>query len=134
MYPELEAGFDRIAQIAYAEEEAFRRTLAAGTTILDTAVARTKGGGGTTHGLAGHTMAFLVDQVPVADFEADVQTGVVPTTVVFTDLSSGVPTSWLWDFGDGSTSTSQNPSHTYTVAGGVNACCRSRKSISLFSR
>ena len=35
-YPELEAGFDRIAQIAYAEEEAFRRTLAAGTTILDT--------------------------------------------------------------------------------------------------
>ena len=35
-YPELETGFDRIAQIAYAEEEAFRRTLAAGTTILDT--------------------------------------------------------------------------------------------------
>ncbi len=34
-YPELEAGFDRIGQIAYAEEEAFRRTLAAGTTILD---------------------------------------------------------------------------------------------------
>lgn len=47
-YPELEAGFDRISQIAYAEEEAFRRTLASGTTILDTAVARTKSGGGTT--------------------------------------------------------------------------------------
>lgn len=45
-YPELAAGFDRIAQIAYAEEEAFRRTLAAGTTILDTAVARTKQAGG----------------------------------------------------------------------------------------
>ena len=41
-YPELETGFDRIAQIAYAEEEAFRRTLASGTTILDTAVARTQ--------------------------------------------------------------------------------------------
>lgn len=39
----LATGFDRIAQIAYAEEDAFRRTLAAGTTILDTAVARTKG-------------------------------------------------------------------------------------------
>ena len=39
-YPELEAGFDRISQIAYAEEEAFRRTLASGTTILDTAVAQ----------------------------------------------------------------------------------------------
>ncbi|MGL5911434.1 MAG: alanine--tRNA ligase [Phycicoccus sp.] len=45
-YPELEAGFERIAQIAYAEEEAFRRTLAAGTTILDTAVSRTKEAGG----------------------------------------------------------------------------------------
>lgn len=47
-YPELATGFDRIAQIAYAEEEAFRRTLAAGTTILDTAVARTKEAGGAT--------------------------------------------------------------------------------------
>jgi alanyl-tRNA synthetase len=46
-YPELETGFDRISQIAYAEEEAFRRTLASGTTILDTAVARTKQEGGT---------------------------------------------------------------------------------------
>src|SRR5699024_10896733 len=36
-YPELQTGFDRIAQIAYAEEQAFRRTLAQGTTILDTA-------------------------------------------------------------------------------------------------
>ena len=47
-YPELESGFGRISQIAYAEEEAFRRTLAAGTTILDTAVARTKQTGGAT--------------------------------------------------------------------------------------
>lgn len=47
-YPELESGFDRISQIAYAEEDAFRRTLAAGTTILDTAVTRTKSSGGTT--------------------------------------------------------------------------------------
>src|SRR5690606_11237429 len=37
-YPELEADFARISQIAYAEEEAFRRTLASGTTILDLAV------------------------------------------------------------------------------------------------
>ena len=44
-YPELEAGFDRIATVAYAEEEAFRRTLAAGTTILDTAVRETRQAG-----------------------------------------------------------------------------------------
>src|SRR5699024_5498795 len=44
-YPELERDFERISTIAYAEEEAFRRTLASGTTILDTAVAETKRGG-----------------------------------------------------------------------------------------
>ena len=45
-YPELDKQFDKIAQIAYAEEDAFRRTLVSGTTILDTAVARTKADGG----------------------------------------------------------------------------------------
>ena len=44
-YPELERDFERISTIAYAEEDAFRRTLASGTTILDTAVAETKSGG-----------------------------------------------------------------------------------------
>ncbi len=47
-YPELERDFGRISQIAYAEEEAFRRTLASGTSILDVAVAKTKAGGGDT--------------------------------------------------------------------------------------
>ena len=37
-------------------------------------------------------------------------------TVNFTDSSSGA-TSWAWDFGDGNTSTSQNPSHTYQANG-----------------
>ncbi|MGL4173436.1 MAG: alanine--tRNA ligase [Actinomycetota bacterium] len=46
-YPELTPAYDRIAQIAGAEEETFRRTLSAGTTILDTAVRRTKASGGT---------------------------------------------------------------------------------------
>ncbi|MDM7831235.1 alanine--tRNA ligase [Cellulomonas edaphi] len=41
-YPELATNFDRISQVAYAEEDAFRRTLVAGTTILDTAVASAK--------------------------------------------------------------------------------------------
>ncbi len=44
-YPELRRDWQRISDIAYAEEESFRRTLAAGTTLLDTAVARTKAGG-----------------------------------------------------------------------------------------
>ena len=44
-YPELRTDFERISQVAYSEEEAFRRTLASGTTILDTAVARVKSAG-----------------------------------------------------------------------------------------
>jgi len=42
-YPELAQNFERISRIAYAEEDAFRRTLVAGTTILDTAVQELKG-------------------------------------------------------------------------------------------
>lgn len=36
--------------------------------------------------------------------------------VSFTDGSAGNPTSWAWDFGDGGSSTTQNPSHSYTMA------------------
>ncbi|AMM20907.1 alanine--tRNA ligase [Frondihabitans sp. PAMC 28766] len=41
-YPEVETDYDRISRLAFAEEETFLRTLAAGTTILDTAVDETK--------------------------------------------------------------------------------------------
>ncbi|MFX4273185.1 alanine--tRNA ligase [Propionibacteriaceae bacterium Y1685] len=47
-YPEVAGDFDRISQIAYAEEEAFARTLTSGTQIFDTAASRVKSGGGTT--------------------------------------------------------------------------------------
>ena len=53
---------------------------------------------------------------PVADFSADSTSGFTPLTVNFSDLSSNGPTSWSWDFGDGGSSTEQNPSHTYTIA------------------
>jgi alanyl-tRNA synthetase len=46
-YPEVAGEFGRISTYAYAEEEAFRHTLRAGTTILDTAVAETRAAGGT---------------------------------------------------------------------------------------
>ena len=38
-------------------------------------------------------------------------------TVNFTDNSSPAASTWAWDFGDGGTSTQQNPSHTYTAIG-----------------
>jgi PKD repeat protein len=53
----------------------------------------------------------------VANFSADPLSGDAPLDVQFTDLSTGNPTSWLWDFGDGETSTEQNPLHTYAEAG-----------------
>ena len=47
-YPELERDWHRISETAYAEEDAFRRTLVSGTTILDTAVARAREAGSST--------------------------------------------------------------------------------------
>jgi len=44
-------------------------------------------------------------------------------TVTFTDSSTGENiTSWLWDFGDGNTSTEQNPVYTYDTSGLFNVC------------
>jgi len=57
---------------------------------------------------------------PTADFSGTPTSGNAPLTVQFTDLStagSSPITDWLWVFGDGSTSTSQNPSHIYTTGG-----------------
>lgn len=54
---------------------------------------------------------------PVADFDATPRTGSAPLTVQFSDLSTNNPTSWSWTFGDGGTSTDQNPSYEYTTAG-----------------
>jgi PKD repeat protein len=54
---------------------------------------------------------------PVADFTADTAGGPAPLTVQFTDASTGAPTAWQWDFGDGATSTQQSPSHVYATAG-----------------
>ncbi|MGI8702835.1 MAG: alanine--tRNA ligase [Nocardioidaceae bacterium] len=47
-YPELDAQWDRIAGIAYAEEQAFRQTLKAGTAIFDLAAERTQRAGTAT--------------------------------------------------------------------------------------
>jgi PKD repeat protein len=40
-------------------------------------------------------------------------TGAPPLSVQFTDLTTGYPTKWKWNFGDGMLSTMQNPLHVY---------------------
>ena len=59
----------------------------------------------------------MSDCPPIAQFSASPLTGKRPLTVQFTDESADFLESWLWDFGDGETSTNQNPSHTYSSAG-----------------
>jgi len=58
--------------------------------------------------------------IPLAcDFEGSPRTGYAPLNVQFTDLTTGTADTWQWnwDFGDGATSTAQNPTHTYIAAG-----------------
>ncbi len=50
---------------------------------------------------------------PVAGFYGYPTSGVAPLSVNFTDTSANSPTHWSWNFGDGGTSTTQNPTHLY---------------------
>ena len=54
---------------------------------------------------------------PAIDFTATPVHGIAPLTVNFTDETTGSPSAWSWDFGDGGKSTAQNPSHTYQSSG-----------------
>lgn len=53
---------------------------------------------------------------PIAAFSAS-PTVTCDGMVQFTDLSTNLPTSWSWTFGDGGTSTVQDPTHTYSAFG-----------------
>ena len=68
------------------------------------------------------TNYITVFPAPVAAFTANMTLSCVPATIQFTDQSTtpagaGTITSWSWNFGDGGTSTVQNPSHTFTASG-----------------
>ena len=56
-------------------------------------------------------------ELPGADFIANQSSGVVPLAVQFTDTSTGIPATWLWDFGDGTIASTQHPIHTFTSPG-----------------
>ncbi len=54
---------------------------------------------------------------PVASFSSNVTSGYTRSSVAFTDTSTRSPTSWYWNFGDGTYSVQQNPVHAYNKAG-----------------
>ena len=64
-----------------------------------------------------YIIASCVLNAPVASFSASATSGNVPLNVSFADQSTGSPTSWNWNFGDGNTSTDKNPVHTFNKSG-----------------
>ena len=77
----------------------------------------TNAAGSNTITRTGYITVSKSDSAPVANFVANVTSGTIPLSVQFVDSSTNTPTSWVWSFGDGGSSTLQNPSHTYTSAG-----------------
>jgi len=73
--------------------------------------------GGPTTATSTVTVSPPVVPLPLASFIATPLSGVAPLRVDFADTSTGDPTSWVWDFGDGGTATAQSPTHTYGAAG-----------------
>ena len=64
-----------------------------------------------------NTSALGNEQNPEARFSASKKRITAPDTIQFTDASIGEIDSWQWDFGDGNTSTEENPLHTYQDTG-----------------
>lgn len=74
--------------------------------------------GGSDSATRSVTVLPLPTSGPIPEFSASPRSGFTPLgPVQFTDLSSGGATTWAWTFGDGATSTIQNPSHTYNTSG-----------------
>jgi PKD repeat protein len=112
-----------LVTVANASEQVYSVALPGGTT--GTVYVRVRD---SNHGWSTNSMDIVyIDQMyieystspspPVANFVGSPTSGDYPLLVSFTDQSTGSPTSWSWDFGDGGTSTAQNPSHTYNAVG-----------------
>lgn len=61
--------------------------------------------------------AIASTSVTSAAFDVSTHNPAAGYLVQFTDTSGGSPNVWAWDFGDGSTSTEQNPAHAYAAPG-----------------
>jgi PKD repeat protein len=71
---------------------------------------------------------------PAAGFTASTTSGQAPLLVKFTDTSGTInPTAFLWTFGDGGTSTSENPSYTYNIPGVYNITFKITNSTGVYT-
>jgi PKD repeat protein len=62
-------------------------------------------------------LAAAAPAAPAASFSASTPTPAAGSVVLFTDTSAGGPTSWTWDFGDGTGSSDRNPAHAWRTEG-----------------
>lgn len=75
------------------------------------------------HGVSQVSKEIDVLPSPIADFAVSQNVGCTPTTINFTNnsyLPGGGTLTYLWDFGDGTTSTQTNPQHVYSNVGYYN--------------
>jgi len=77
----------------------------------------TNAAGSNTATKSKYIMVTETSQTPTAYFWGWPLSGNAPLKVAFTETSKGSPTSWKWDFGDGTSSTEKSPTHTYSAAG-----------------
>ena len=76
--------------------------------------------GGALEVSAQGVLSFFTDEdpgLPQARLEITAATPAAGQGVAYTDLSTGNPTSWMWRFGDGTSSSERHPSHTYRQPG-----------------
>ena len=66
------------------------------------------------------TVQLNIIPVIVADYIYSPATACTGVPISYTDLSSNNPIQWVWDFGDASGSTTQNPSHSFATSGTYN--------------
>ncbi|MHB8100949.1 MAG: PKD domain-containing protein [Methanosarcina sp.] len=81
------------------------------------ALTATNGAGSNTTTKSAYIRMTETAQKQVASFSSNITSGNVPLNVLFTDTSTGFPTSWNWNFGDGTYSTARNPVHPYSKVG-----------------
>jgi PKD repeat protein len=108
-----------VGENGYTQVAVDVRDIRANLTATDNVIAIQSTAWNSSPCMAAAQQFLVVDyyDAPVAGFAADTVSGPAGMNVTFTDQSANSPASWAWDFGDGSTSTLQNPGHIYVING-----------------